>query len=326
MQGFVQPLGGITWVGHDLSRPECVLTTGSGDLYVSDNRGGVSQIRPDGSVRHFHGRSPEGEPLGANGFAMLQDGSFLIAPVGGGGVYRLHRDGRAALFLDEADGQPLRNANFVLLDTQGRLWICALSRQDRKTTNVFPRDLCEGSIVLVDHRGARIVADNIRCPNEVRVDATGRWLYTNETFGGRLLRYPIAADGSLGGPEVVCELDVSNMLDGFTLDSEGGAWLTALVSNRLWYVAPGGAARVVLEDSDAARVARLAAFQASTGVDRRFLYEADTTTLRNISSVAFGGPDLRTVFLGSLGGSRVPSFRVPVAGMRPAHWNYGPFD
>lgn len=39
-------------------------------------------------------------------------------------------------------------------------------------------------------------------------------------------------------------------------------------------------------------------------------------------SVAFGGRDLRTVYLGNLAGSRIASFRSPVAGVRPLHWNY----
>jgi sugar lactone lactonase YvrE len=72
----------------------------------------------------------------------------------------------------------------------------------------------------------------------VRIDPTRRWLYTNETLAARLLRYPTRADGSLGEHEVLLDLDESNMFDGFTLDSEGGAWITALVSNRLWHFSP----------------------------------------------------------------------------------------
>jgi hypothetical protein len=40
-----------------------------------------------------------------------------------------------------------------------------------------------------------------------------------------------------------------------------------------------------------------------------------------IASVSFGGPDLRTVDPSSLMGSRLPSFRSPVAGLRLAHWH-----
>ena len=39
----------VQFIGRDLVRPECVLTTRSGDLFTSDGRGGVSVVRPDGT-------------------------------------------------------------------------------------------------------------------------------------------------------------------------------------------------------------------------------------------------------------------------------------
>jgi gluconolactonase len=38
------------------------------------------------------------------------------------------------------------------------------------------------------------------------------------------------------------------------------------------------------------------------------------------TSVTFGGPDLRTVYMGVLKGSRIPYFRSPVAGLPMVHW------
>jgi gluconolactonase len=38
------------------------------------------------------------------------------------------------------------------------------------------------------------------------------------------------------------------------------------------------------------------------------------------ASVTFGGPDLRTVYIGSLRGTRLPHFRSPVAGLPMVHW------
>ena len=39
--------------------------------------------------------------------------------------------------------------------------------------------------------------------------------------------------------------------------------------------------------------------------------------------LTFGGQDLRTVYLGSLFGTRIPCFRSPVAGLPLAHWRPG---
>jgi hypothetical protein len=325
MREFVLSHDDLSRIGSDLRRPECVLATACGDLYVSDERGGVDRIAPDGSVEQFLGRTADGRSLAANGFAMLADGSFLIAPLAGGGVFRLQRNGQASAFLQEVDGRPLDCPNFVLLDHGERIWVCALTQQDRRTISCFPRNQRDGYVVLLDRRGARIVADGVGYPNEVRIDPTGQYLYTVETTAARLLRYPIHADGSLGPQEVIAAFDESNVFDGFALDSEGGAWITTLVSNRLWYVSRDGEVRLLIEESDPEQLARLAAIQNSTGLVKSMLYEERGSRLRNISSVAFGGADLKTVFLGSLMGTEILSFRSPVAGIKPAHWDFGPF-
>lgn len=325
IDGFALRTADLSGVGQGLRRPECVLTTACGDLYVSDERGGVTQIRPDGTTRLFAGRTEEGALASANGFALLPDGSFLVAPLAGGGVYRLHRDGQVRPYLREVDGEELTCPNFVLLDQESRVWICSLTQQDRRSLTAYKPDRRDGWIVLVDQSGARIVADDVGYPNEVRIDPTGRYLYTNETLAARLLRYPIRPDGGLGAAEVVCEFDESNMLDGFTLDAAGGAWVTALVSNRIWHVALDGAMTLLIEDAHADQVRRLAEMKRSATVAKSLIYEEHGSVLRNVSSVAFGGPDLRTAYLGSLMGERVLSFRSPVAGMKPAHWDFGPF-
>jgi len=39
-----------------------------------------------------------------------------------------------------------------------------------------------------------------------------------------------------------------------------------------------------------------------------------------MASITFGGADLRTVYVGSLLGHRIPYFRSPVAGLPMVHW------
>jgi hypothetical protein len=39
-----------------------------------------------------------------------------------------------------------------------------------------------------------------------------------------------------------------------------------------------------------------------------------------MASLSFGGVDLKTVYLGSLRGTRVPFFTSPVAGQKMIHW------
>ena len=46
------------------------------------------------------------------------------------------------------------------------------------------------------------------------------------------------------------------------------------------------------------------------------------TLIQQLTSVAFGGTDRRTVYLGSLHGSCLYRFRADVAGAIQPHWGY----
>jgi hypothetical protein len=40
-----------------------------------------------------------------------------------------------------------------------------------------------------------------------------------------------------------------------------------------------------------------------------------------MASITFGGHDLRTAYVGSLQGNRIPFFKSPVAGLPMVHWH-----
>ncbi|MEM7588510.1 MAG: hypothetical protein AAF560_34295, partial [Acidobacteriota bacterium] len=63
------------------------------------------------------------------------------------------------------------------------------------------------------------------------------------------------------------------------------------------------------------------AFEAGA-MGRQHLDRAAGSRLRNVTSLAFGGPDLRTGYLGCLQGDRLMTFRSPVAGVAPVHWRW----
>jgi sugar lactone lactonase YvrE len=308
----------VTWIGSGLSRPECVLTTESGDVFAADARGGVAHLRPDGTRALYLG----GGHLHPNGIALLADGSFLLAQLGAedGGVYRLVRDGRAEPWLMAVEGVPLPPTNFVLPDGHGRTWV-TVSTTKRPRALGYRREGGDGFIACVDARGARVAADGLGYTNEVALHPGGAWLYVNETFARRLSRLAIRGDGSLGPRQTVTEFGPGTFPDGLAFDEEGHVWVVSLVSNRVIRVAPDGAQTLWLEDADAEHLARVeAAYEAGT-MGRPHLDEMRSAALRNVSSIAFAGADRRTAVLGCLLGERLATLRLPVAGVAPAHWS-----
>jgi sugar lactone lactonase YvrE len=309
--------------GNALQRPECVLATAAGELYVADWRGGVTHIHPDGTQSQYLGKGPDGLALKPNGIALLRDGSFLLAQLGAsdGGVYQLQRDGQVAPWLMTVQGQDLPPTNFIVQGGDGRFWVSVSTRRQPRALG-YRADCDDGFIVCVDHRGARIVADGLGYTNEVALHPSGAWLYANETFARRLSRFALHADGSLGARETVTSFGEGSFPDGLGFDEEGHAWVVSIVSNRLIRVAADGKQTLWLEDSDEAHLRWVEAAYLSGTMDRPHLDGVKSRRLRNISSLAFTGADRRTGVLGCLLGDCLHTLAMPAAGVAPTHWHF----
>jgi sugar lactone lactonase YvrE len=309
--------------GSGLNRPECVLAHVSGHLFAADwtKGGGVSVIDPDGSSWMIESCNPDFE-LRPNGIALDADGSFLIAHLGPehGGIYRLSATGAVSPILTEIDGQALPPANFVYAEKNGSLWISVSTRQVPRA-NAYRSNVADGFVVRVDQRGARIVADNLGYTNECVPSPDGRLLYVNETFARRLSIFDINSDGSLSGRRVLTTFSEGTFPDGLAFDVEGHAWITSIVSNRVIRVAPDGHQQIMVEDSEPAHLAWVEDAWRSNTMGRPHLDATNSKILKNISNLAFGGPDLKTAYLGCLLGHEICSFRTTVAGHPMPHWN-----
>ena len=324
--GAAAPRSSLQSLGHvgtGLVRPECVLATAHGDLYSADWRGGVAHRLPDGTQRLYSGRLPGGAGLRPNGIALLADGSFLIAHLGAeqGGVYRLMRDGRVEPWLLEVAGEALPPTNFVLRDAAGRTWVTVSTRLVPRALG-YRRSCNDGFIACVQPDGrAAVVADGLGYTNEVALHPGGAWLYVNETFARRLSRFSLRTNGSLGARETVTEFGPGTFPDGLAFDEAGHAWVVSIVSNRLIRVAPDGSQTLWLEDADAEHLAWVEAAYEAAQMGRPHLDGVRSQVLRNISSIAFAGPQRRTAVLGCLLGDSLATLALPVAGAVPAHWN-----
>ena len=311
----VLPGKGLQQVFGGLQRPECVLTHASGSLFMSDRRGGVLKVSPDGQ-QQLIGAST----LLPNGIAMQRDGGFLIANLGeGGGIWRIGPDGVASPWMTSVDGRAIDRVNFVMNDATDRVWACisALDGSDQ-----YPLDHASGTIVLRDASGTRVVADGLHYTNECRVSLDGAFMYVNETFGRRTSRLKIGKNGDLTHRETIATFADGDFPDGLTLDSEGGVWVVCVGSNRVYRIAPDGEKQTIIDDADGVTAQRLeAAFKAGT-LDRPLLSAARGRRLSNVTCLAFGGPDLRTAYMGCLAGDSLATFRSSVAGLPPVHWNW----
>lgn len=300
--------------GHGLQRPECVLADEAGRLTVSDLRGGVVHLLPDGSQQVV--APPEAAAGTApNGLAWDDRGRLLVANIGLGRLERLGPQGQLEVLAERIDGRPIGQINFVLHDRDGRLWITVSTRQAHWLQAVRP-DMADGYIAVCENGAWRIVADGLAFANEARFDAAQRWLYVAETCGPRISRFAVLPGARLGGRETFGPEDHGAFIDGIAFDAHGNLWGTHVHRDRLWALTPAGELRTVLDAGGPpeAHAELMAAYHAGRQTEGHFT-PCQGRWVPGLTSLAFGGPGRRTVYLGSLGGSRIACFQSPVAGL-----------
>lgn len=330
LDGFTVAAHDLRHAGHDLQRPECILAEPDGTLWSADARGGVVRIRPDGTQQLV--TQSEAETLTSanatsrlidgtlpNGVAFDRRGDFLIANFGTDRLEHMTRDGRTTALVEELDGAPIGKVNFVCRDSRDRTWLTVSTKRHDWGETMNP-DVADGQLLLYAEGALRVVADGLRFANECRLDAAEEFIYVAQTCGRNVLRFRIGEDGSLSDREVYGPEDHGRFIDGIAFDSFGNLWGTYIFTDGIFAITPEREVRIILEDSTPEEVAAFdGRFRAGT-VDMDLLLGMGGSVAPWCASVTFGGPDLRTVYVGSLRHTRVPFFTSPVAGLPLVHW------
>lgn len=319
-------LSALGFAGAGLSRPACVVTHASDLVLVPDwtGAGGIAVIDPSGRTRRILATRPDADvplPLRPAGIALEPGGSVLLAHLGAsrGAVCRLHPDGRCSLVTDRIDGAPMPPAQSVALAADGALWITvATTRVPR--ARAYRRDAASG--LLLCHRDGvtRIAAEGLGYPTECRPAADGKALWVAETFARRLSAFALRP-GGVGPRRTVAEFGAGDFPGGVVETTDGGLLVTSIISNRLLRVTPDGRVERILEDADPAHLAAIEAAFVSGGLDRAHLETVRSRVLGHLSGAAFGGANLRRLYLGSLLGESVAVLEAPFAGCRPPHFD-----
>lgn len=334
LKGWQVDRASITHVGRDLQRPECVLAERDGTIWAADARGGAMRIAADGTQQLVVPITSEGANASAdfetryvqsqgslpNGMAFLPNGDFIIANWGTDSVEVMTREGQVRRLFDQIDGRPLGKANFVARDRRGRVWLTVTTRMNPWTDSINAR-VADGYIAVIDERGVRIVAEGFMGTNEVRLDANEEWLYVVESNARRISRLRVQDDGSLTHREVHGPSTLAGFPDGFAFDSCGNLWVTLIMADQLIAITPEGEVLTLLDDGNPEATRRLDAHFEARTLTPEIMAAASGSLAPWMASLTFGGPDLQTVYLGSLRGTTLPCFRSPVPGLPLIHWD-----
>lgn len=201
------------------------------------------------------------EELGC--FGLRQQGGFIVALRSG--IYLLDAEGTLGPCLARNPSAiDLSRFNDGRVDPWGRFWAGTLWQ---------PRDYNGGLLMCVDARHhARVMAGDVMVSNGLAFSPDRAWMYHSDTPNHVLYRYPLDAYGEPGLREVVrrFERGSGGRPDGAAFDSQGCYWSAQFDGGRVLRMAPDG----------------------------EVLAQIDVPT-RWPTMVAFGGSDLRTLYITS---------------------------
>lgn len=211
------------------------------DFYTDGGR--IVAVDPGGAIVR---EIPLEQP---SGLGWLPDGDLLAVSMSTHKIMRIAEGAEPVVYADLV-GHSRGESNDMTVDAQGRVWV-----------DSFGYDLYAGErpvggeLLRVDPDGSVVaVADGLHFPNSVMVSADGGTLVVAETIASRLSAFDVAADGTLSGRRVYCQIaptvpladiaeDYSNVSygpDGCTLDAEGCVWAGNSLGDWVGRFSPAG--------------------------------------------------------------------------------------
>ena len=305
----------LSKVGIGVQRPEDVVVSRDGRIWMSDQASAAAEALPDGTLNRVGNAG--GSPNGNN---MDLEGRIIIANVGGldgggtsGPVQRLDVDtGEIEILADEIDGIPLLASNYPHVDSQGRIWVTHST--SRSGAAAFSADDPDGFLFRIETDGSlTMLATEIEFANGITLDPREENAYVCSTTGCHVLRFPISADGTLGerevyGPQLGKSVDdlaamrplnaqqrgELGLTDGCGFDQEGNLWVTLPMSNKVVAITPQFDVVTMIEDLEGE------VMQAPT-------------------NVSWGGDDMTDLYIGSIRSDYVVHAKSPIPGERLVH-------
>ena len=250
-------------------------------LYFSDFR--TSEGFPSRILRYVPGQALTValSDSGTNGLGLDRDGASLLgARHSSRSIVRFSSDlSQARNLVEGYQGKRFNSPNDVAMRSDGNFYFT-----DPDFQSGGDRDLSTTSVYWVNPQGqASVIDDSITNPNGISISPDERFLFVAGNMEqGFLKRYPLDKDGRVGDGSIVLS-DVT-VPDGMVFDCASNLYVTEHTQRRI---------RIVTMDGT--ELGRIEGFE------------------MNVTNVAFGGSDRKTLYVTMTGGlSRVD---LPVVGL-----------
>lgn len=238
----------------------------------------------------------------ANGLAFDAQGNLIACEGGVNDQGRVTRKNLATkssqVLADSFQGHPLGAPNDLTLDSKGRIYFTSrMGSPDAKNVNSVYRIDLDGKLERI------LAAPEIDMPNGLEITQDDKWLYLIESDGRAnrsrcIRRYELQPDGRVTNGKVLINFYPGRSGDGLCVDVAGNLYVAAGLHKT----------RMTSETLDTKP-----GIHVITPEGKLVAYVA--TPEDTITNCAFGGPDLRTLFVTS--GKYLLKIPAKMAGFRP---------
>ena len=194
------------------------------------------------------------------GFILPAERGGFVAGLQSGLYHFDDNSGAFDLIVKVDEDLPANRLNDGTVDPKGRIWFGTMDNQERDRSGAF--------YCFANGKLTRTAIGNITITNGPAVSPDGRILYVVDTLRGTIDAVDIDDDGTLGERRSYVRIDPSEgHPDGPTIDAEGCVWISLYAGWEARRYSPTGE-----------------------------LIERVRFPVANITKIAFGGDDLRTVY------------------------------
>jgi gluconolactonase len=256
--------------------PEGPAIDSKGRLHlVSAEDASIIRVSADGDLSEV--ARTEGRP---NGLVFNSAGDMFVADAELKAIMRLGENGKSEVFADNYEGTALGGPNDLCFLPNGDLLFTDPVRRPQPDPAISP-------VYEVTPEGkVNVFANDLAYPNGIAVSVDGSMVYVSESRAQRLVAFTIDDTGQLLDQQLIRRFREPGNPDGLAVDVDGNILQTL----------PG---------------IRAIAYVSATG-ELLDLYHIPDWAPANL---AFGGDDMKTVFVCGAAQNSIYQFRHPVAGL-----------
>jgi gluconolactonase len=181
-----------------------------------------------------------GQP-GSNGLTLDGEGRLTINQHGNRRVIRLEKTGAVTVLADRYEGKRLNSPNDLVYRSDGTLFFTDPPFGLPKALDDPRKELPFSGVFSLKNGNLRLVASDLAGPNGLAFSPDERYLYVGNWDPKKkvVMRYPVAADGTLGAGSVFFDMTAApgeDALDGIKVDTLGNLYVSG--PGGLWILSP----------------------------------------------------------------------------------------